>query len=344
MENKELLELLLNTSSPSGYEVPLQKKIIKYMEDICDESIKQANGNVIHVLNKDSDYKILFLSHIDEVGLIINEILNDGTCKVENIGAVKPYVYIGQHVNVLHNDTKVPGVFGYLPNLDKGISSSDLILDLGCNSLEEAKKIVSVGDPVVHMENIRLLSGNRLASKALDDKIAAYIFLSLMKRLKGKTNLGIYVATTVGEETLNRGALSSVSFVNPNLCICSDVAYANDIKYRENLHGEVRLGNGPILTSGSIMNKKIDELLVNSCNTLGINYQREVAPGKTWTDSDFVYYNNVTTPTYLVSIPLRYMHSPVEVCDLNDISNIIDMLEDFILKFDTNTSFNPFDN
>lgn len=343
MENKELLEMLLSTPSPSGYELNMQKKLIEYMKDVDEEVITSENYNVVHVLNPNAKTKILFSAHIDEIGVVINKINDNGICEVEPIGGARAYMYAGQHVYVLTKNGKVPGVFGYLPHMDKGITVADLRLDLGVSSREEALKIVNIGDPITHQMCYSYLNNNRLAAKALDDKIAVYIFLSLMKRLKGKTDLGIYVSTSVGEETTCRGVEAAVKTVKPNAVICADVTYAADLNYRENLHGEIALGKGPVLTEGSLMNKKLDQLFINAAKDLEINTQREVAPGRTYTDSDYSYYQGLSTPTYLVSIPLRYMHSSVEVCDLQDIKQIIDLMEKFVLNFNANTSFNPFD-
>lgn len=343
MENKELLELLLSTPSPSGYELNIQKKVIEYMNGVSDKVITQSNYNVIHVLNEHAKTKILLCSHIDEIGLVINKILDDGTCRVERIGGVNPYNYIAQHIYVVHDSSLVKGVVTYLPNMDKGIETSDLIIDLGTQSKEETKKLVSVGDPIIHQTSYNYLNNNMLTGKALDDKLAVYIFLSLMKRLKGKTDLGIYVATTVGEETTCRGIDAAIQNVKPTCVIASDVAFANDINYRSNLSGDIALGKGPIFTIGSVINKKLDEMFVKSAEKLNISYQREIAPSRTFTDADKAYNFNEATPTYLVSIPLRYMHSSVEMCNLNDIKQIIDVFEDVILNFKEDTSFNPFE-
>ena len=228
--------------------------------------------------------------------------------------------------------------------MDKGIKATDLILDLGASSVEEAKKLVRVGNPVMVDRSYTYLANDFLSAKALDDKLAVYIFLEAIKKVKGKTDLGIYLATTVGEETTGRGAHSAVAKVNPTCAISLDVTYAADINYRENLFNDVYLGKGPALTEGSLMNKVIHKDMINICEDLNIPYQIETAPSRTYTDTDSMYTHFEGVPCYLLSIPLRYMHSSVEVCNLKDVDMLIDLIAEYILRFDPKKSLNPFDN
>ena len=164
--------------------------LIEATKDIFDEVITQQNYNVVHVLNPKSDVKILLAAHIDEVGMVINKINADGTCRLEQIGGARPYMYSGQSVVVLTEQGEVPGVIGYLPNMDKGIRATDLILDLGATSALEAKKLVRVGNPVMVNRTYTYLANDFFTGKALDDKLAVYIFLEAIKKVKGKTDLG----------------------------------------------------------------------------------------------------------------------------------------------------------
>lgn len=343
MKNYELLEMMLSTPSPSGYELNLNKKIINAMKDVDDSVITMQDQNAIHVLNPKSKTKLLFLAHIDEVGLMINKINSDGTARVEEIGNPRVYCNIAQRGRALVGKKEVPCIITYLPNMDKGVKIRDLIVDFGTSSKEETEKLVSIGTPIVLDRDYTYLNEKRLCGRALDDKICAYIILEAMKRVKEKTNLGIYCCTSVGEETTSRGAKSAVYAVDPTATICLDVTYATDIQYRENLSGEKILGKGPVLCTGSIMNPIIDKKMVASCKKLGIPFQREVSPERSYTDTDWVYNHKGSTPAYLISIALRYMHSSVELVDLDDVESIIQMLVEFILSYKEGMSFNPFD-
>ncbi len=342
MKNRELLETLLATSSPSGFEIDSQLKLIKELEEIDDAVIKQNNGNVIHILNPNSKVKLLFTAHIDEVALVVKKINDNGTCTLVAIGNALPYMYAGQHVKILADNQEVSGVIGYLPSMEKGIEVQDLILDIGATSKEDAERLVSVGNAVVVDSTYKYLANDRLSGRALDNKLSVYILAELLKRVKGKTDLGIYFSSTVGEETTGRGAVSAVNFVKPNCAIVIDVNYATDIKYRENLIGDVNLGKGVNLIQGSLMNKVLTNRFINIAKDNKIPYQITASPSKTFTDIDYMYSYNGDTPCYLIGIPLRYMHSSVEVCDLKDVDAILDLLEKFILEYDKNMSFSPF--
>lgn len=339
--NKELLELLITTPAPSGYEINLQKKLIDYMKSTSEFIDTYQDYTVVHGINKNAKTKILLCAHIDEIGLVVTKINSDGTVKVTQTGGIRPYCYIGQHVRVLSNGKEVPGVITYLPNMDKGIKTDNLILDIGARSKEEALSLINVGDACVHMSDYSYLANNMVAGRALDDKLAVYIYLELLKRLKGKTDLGIYVALTPGEETTGRGAKTAVAKVDPTFSICCDVTYAADVPYGE-FNSDLALGKGPVITKGSLMNSVLHEMFIDSAKRLNMNVQLEIASSRTYTDSDSIFNHNGTTPTYLVSIPLRYMHSAVEVCQFDDVEQIIDLFEDFILNFKEGTSLDPF--
>ncbi|MCI6508952.1 MAG: M20/M25/M40 family metallo-hydrolase [Bacilli bacterium] len=340
---RELLYKMLETPSPSGSELRLQKLIINEMKQISDKVITHHNYNVINVINSESPTKILLCGHIDEIGLYVEKIENNGTCKVTNAGGVRPYMYAGQHVRVINQrNEEIIGVFGYTPKMED-LKVTDLVLDLGTSSKEETEKLISIGDPIVHITNYSLLQNDFLAGRALDDKLGAYIVLETLRKVKEKnTQIGVYASTTVGEETTGRGAKMAATLVNPTCAIAIDVSYATDINYRENLTGDTSLGKGPILTRGSLMNPIIHEKLMSCAKKLGINIQLDIATSRSYTDADDMYDKCLGIPTYLISIPLRYMHSSVEVCSMKDVEEIIDLLVEFIMTFDPKTNFDPF--
>ena len=340
---RELLYKMLKTPSPSGSELKIQKLVIEEMKDVSDKVITHHNYNVINVINPESKTKILLCGHIDEIGLYIEKIETNGTCRVARAGGVRPHMYAGQHVRVINQKgEEIYGVFGYTPNMEK-LEVKDLLLDLGTSSKEETMKLVEVGDPVVHVTDYTNLQNDFLAGRALDDKLGAYIVLEVLRKVKKlNTPLGVYASTTVGEETTGRGAKMASKIVNPTIAIAIDVSYATDINYLSSLSGDTSLSKGPILTKGSIMNPIIHQLLLDSAKRLEMNVQMDIATSRSFTDADDVYDKNDGIPTYLISIPLRYMHSSVEVCSMKDVEDIINLLVDFIMHFDPNTEFDPF--
>lgn len=343
--NRELLLELLKTPSPSGFELNMQKKVIELMKEYDDEIITNNNYNVTHVINKDSKVKVLLASHIDEISLYVDKIMENGLIRLNKNGGIRPYCYIGQHVRVIKkNGLEVPGIIGYLPNMGESkIKATDLMLDIGAKNKKEAEDVVSLGDPVIHKMDYQLLQNNRLAARALDDKIACYISLEVLKKVKNSNcKNGVYASLTVGEETTGRGAKVAAQEVKPTCAIVLDVTYVSDVNYLENLTGDTHLGKGPALTVGSLMNDKMGTMFKEIANKLELSVQTSVDASLTHTDTDDIYHYNGGIPTYLINIPLRYMHSSVEVCDLKDVDEIIDLVAAFIMELSENTTFDPF--
>ena len=347
--NLDLLYKMLETPSVSGFELNFQKMLMHELKEVDDVVFTHPSYNTIHAIHPNSKVKVLLLAHIDEIGLIIEKVEDNGICKLTYIGGVKPYMYLGQHVIILHQNvdnsiTKIKGVIGGNPQMTTGdMKVIDLNLDLGTSSKEETLKIVSVGDPVIHSMTYNMLQNNMLSARALDDKIGAFICAEVLKNVKGKTSNGVYFAATVGEETTGRGAKFTGTMVNPTICISLDVGSSADVRYRDNFTNEVKLGNGPIFTIASFANPILSKKIKDCAQALHINLQPSVEISRTYTDMDNIYDKNGGIPSQLISIPLRYMHSSVEVCSLDDVKDIIALLTKLIIDLKEDESFNPFD-
>lgn len=347
--NRELLFKMLQTPSISGYELAFQKMLIEELKEVDDEVYTHHSYNVVHAVNPESNVKVMLLAHIDEIGLVIERVLENGICKLTNIGAIRPEMYLGQHVNVVRFDEKggytyIPGVIGYTPTYTEGhVKVEDLNLDLGTTSKEETLKLISMGDPVIHASSYQELENNLLASRALDDKIAAYICVETLKKVKERSKNGVFFASTVGEETTGRGAVFSTVDVKPTCAIALDVGSSSDVAYRANFTREVSLGKGGMLTYNSASNKMLLKRLEEAAKNKNIPVQYVVEVSRTYTDFDQVFKNNGGIPATLISIPLRYMHSAVEVCSLKDTEYIVDLLVEFICNLTEKDTFNPFE-
>ena len=343
----KLFEKILKTPSISGKELYIQKLLIEELKDVDDEIITHHSYNTVHVLNKDAKVKVLLAAHIDEIGLIITDILPNGICKVSNVGAIRPEMYVGQRVNVVKFQNNayqyIPGVISYQAKADNSKpETSDLILDLGTLTKEETLNLVSIGDVVIHPDNVTYLENNLISSRALDDKIATFICCEVLKRLKNQTKNGVYFASTVGEETTGRGSVFTTSMINPTLAIILDVGSSSDVQYYHVSNRNVSLGHGPMFTVASNGNEILTDLLKKTAIKNNIPYQEVVEYSKTYTDFDTIYKQNGGIPSTLISIPLRYMHSSVEVGSLTDVEYIIQLLVEFIKDLDENISFDPF--
>lgn len=343
--NKDFLYTLLDSMSVSGHEIELQKKVIAEMTPYCDKIITDYTGNVISVLNPDAPFKVLLAGHIDEIGLIVTHIQGDGLLRVARAGGIYPSLYPGHQVVVHGYAQTVYGSVVHSKATEKAdLKPGDLIIDIGARDGEDARRYVQEGDPIhLNTYHQELLNGY-LSARAVDDRGGAFIVLEALKRAKEKgCRIGVYAATTVGEETTMRGAHWAASTVMPNVGIAVDVTYAQDYPGTDpHESGDVHLGKGPVICNSSIANKKVNELLKACAKAKNIPYQMESFVGRTGTDADKIHFAGSGVVTALLSLPLRYMHSPSEVCHLDDIENAIELLSEFLCSIDENTDIDPF--
>lgn len=343
--NKDFLYTLLDSMSVSGNEIPLQKKVIAEMTPHCDQIMTDYTGNVTCILNPDAAFKVMLSAHIDEIGLILTHIQGDGMLKVARAGGIRPHVYPGHQV-VVHGYNQT--IFGTVVNnsgMGKGdLKDEDLTIDIGAKDKEDARKYVQEGDPIhLHTYHAELLNGH-LAARAVDNRGCAFIILEALKRAKERgCKVGVYATTTVGEETTMRGAHWASSRIQPDVALVVDVTYAQDYPgTNPQESGDVSLGKGPVICNSSLCNKKLNQFMQTCAKEKEIPYQMESAIGRTGTDADKIHFTGDGIVTSLLSLPLRYMHSPSEVCHFDDIENAIALITEVLCSIDENTDLNPF--
>ncbi len=343
--NKEFLYTLLDNMSVSGSEVPLQKKVIEEMTPYCDKIMTDYTGNVISVINPEADFKVMLAAHIDEIGLIVTHIQENGLVKVAKAGGIYPRVYLGHQVVVYGEKGKVYGSVINSHSLDKEkLQDSDLIIDIGAKDGEDARKYIQEGNPIhLNTYHQEMLNGY-LSARAVDDRGGVFIVQEALKLAKERgCKIGVYAAATVGEETTMRGAQWAGDKVRPNVAIAVDVTYAQDYPGTDPQEsGDVKLGKGPVICNSSIANKKVNDLLKTCAKKKEIPYQVESFVGRTGTDADKLHFIEGGVVTALVSLPLRYMHSPSEVCHLDDVKNCIELLAEFLCSISAETNLDPF--
>lgn len=343
--NKEFLYTLLDSMSVSGHEIPLQKEVIAEMTPYCDEIRTDYTGNVISILNPDAPFKVMLAAHIDEIGLIVTHIQEDGLLRVAKSGGIYPSVYPGHQVVVHGYAGTVSGAVVHSKDTEKSeLKVGDLHIDIGAKNAEDARNYVQEGDPIhLNTYHAEMLNGF-LSARAVDDRGCVFIILEALKRAKARgCQNGVYAATTVGEETTKRGAYWAASSVKPDVAIAVDVTFALDYPGTDPKEsGDVRLGKGPVICNSSLANRKVNDLLKACARDTGIPYQVESYMGSTYTDADKIHFTGTGVVTALVSLPLRYMHSPSEVCHLDDIENAIELLAEFLCRINENTNLDPF--
>lgn len=344
--DKTFLRNMLEAVSVSGNEEPVQRLVMEHVRDFADRVKTDAVGNVMAAVNPDSPFKMVLMGHSDEIGFMVTHVNDDGTVKVQKAGGVRPSLYVGAPMQILHNGQKVNAVGCVIADLLKkeSVSDTDLVLDIGASSKEEAESLVSVGDPVCADSSLRSLAGERFTSRALDDKTGVAVVLEAARRAKAKgAKVGIYAVSTVGEETSGRGAFFASGAVKADGAIAVDVTWASDCP-GTNLSdtGFVQLGKGPVICRSGMVNRRMNEALEAAAKAHEIPYQLEVAGGRTYTDGDTISASRHGVPIALVSIPLRYMHSSVEVADWRDLDNAAELISEFLVSLTEDFDFRPY--
>lgn len=339
---------LLGTSSPSGYEFEAQSVIEKYVAP-CAESVKKdVLGNRIATINSKGSPKVLMTGHMDEIGFIIRHVSKDGFLFFDTIGGHDVGLISGRKVRILTEKGYVYGITGrraihlltaeerkQMPKLHS------LWIDIGATSKEEALKKVSVGDVAVYDNEPFYLDNGFLCARGIDDRGGAYVIQEVLRRLsKEKIVASLTSVATTQEEIGTRGAVTATYGVHPDVGIAVDVGHATDFPDGDsNKLGEFKLGAGPILTRGPNISPVVFEKLKSCAERLKIPYQMEAEAGPTGTDARVIQLSREGVATALVSIPLRYMHTPYELASLDDIEWTIQLLTEFVRSLKASDKF-----
>jgi putative aminopeptidase FrvX len=335
-ETPGLLDNLLRAPGPSGYEAPAAA-VWREAASFASLSTDGIGSSVARI--GEAAPLLAIVGHIDEIGLVVRHIDEQGFLWFAPIGGWDPQILVGQRVEVQGPGGPVLGVVGRKPLhlLDaearkKVVEMKGLHIDVGAADREEAGELVRVGDPVViASEPLRMASG-RLVSRSLDNRLGAYIALEALRRCQERSSLNASVAAiaAVQEEIGLFGARTSTFKVEPDLAIVVDVTHATDAPgIDEKELGSHALGSGPVIYRGATLSPRVFELLVAAAERAGIQHTVGATGNSTGTDADAVQFARSGIPTGLVSVPLRYMHSPVETIDLADVEAAVELLVAF---------------
>lgn len=335
--NETFLTNLLSSISVSGYEEPVQEVVEAEMKNYADEIRRDEMQNLTCVLNPDSDVRIMLSAHADEIGLMISNIREDGRLQVIDRGGIVPATYPGRQVRIKTKSGEVYGVVEAYRSLfkDENLGTKQFLIDIGAKDKEDALNYVSLGDPIVPDTPIRKLANGKFTARALDDRLGVYIIMEALKRAKELgCKVGIYAASTTGEETTKTGAYWTSARIQPTMAIVVDVTYTSDCSGMDPAEmGTVCLGDGPVLCNSPIVVKALNEKMEECAKKAGISVQREAASRLSYTDGDQIHFSNQGVPMVLVSIPLRYMHMPAEVADEKDVEGCVELIAQFLAGY-----------
>lgn len=343
MRNESLtfLKKLLSTPSPSGFESKIQKVCKKYVTPYVDEVYKDVHGNQFAVRNPDGKLRVMLAGHVDEIALMVNHIDPMGYLGFVGIGGVDPSVLDGQRVIVHSEKGDVNGVIGrraihLMEQNERGkpLKMHSLWIDIGATDEADARKKVAIGDPATINVGYFELANGRVAARALDDRIGAFVIIEAMRLIANKKiDCAVYCVTTVQEEIGLRGATTSAYGCDPHVGLAVDVAHATDHpEVDQKRYGFFELDKGPILHRGANMNTVLAKQLVDTAKKKKIAYQMHAAPRGTGTDANAMQISRGGVATGLIGVPNRYMHSPVEMISLKDAERCAKLIADSTLR------------
>jgi endoglucanase len=349
-EVPELLDQLVRAPGPSGYEgaaTAAWREAAEFATVTHD-----ALGSSIATVGDDAEQPLLaVVGHIDEIGVVVTHIDEKGFLYFGSIGGWDAQILVGQRVVLDGRDGPVPGVVGRKPvhlldadQRKKVVEIKQMHIDIGAADEEEALAVVRIGDAGVISGEPVQLAGSRLASRSLDNRLGCYIALEATRRAHERGNLKARMAAVaaVQEEIGSMGAGATAYALRPDVAIAVDVTHATDAPgVDEKELGSHPLGSGPVISRGARLAPRVYELLVEAAEGADIEYTVEASGSSTHTDADSFQVSRAGIPTGLVSIPLRYMHSPVEVVDLEDVDAVVELLVAFAAKLDADTDLLP---
>ncbi len=334
---------LVDSPSPSGFEQPAQRVWREYVEPHVDELRTDVMGNAWGVVRGPDRPRVMLAGHVDEIGLMVRYIDDQGFLYFAAVGGVDPHLLPGQRVRVHGTNGPVLGVIGRKPihliepdERSKVAKIKDLAIDIGAGGREEAEALVSVGDPVTFAVELERMAGGKVVSRGLDDKMGSFVVAEVLRRVAERRKdlrCSLYGVSTVQEEIGLRGARTSAFGVDPDVGICIEVTFATDHPgVDKKTVGDVRLGGGPVLSRGANINPRVFDLLRETAEDEGIPIQFEAAPRATGTDANAMQINRSGVATALVEVPLRYMHTPSEILCLEDLENAVRLVTAFVLR------------
>lgn len=349
-ESLQFLKDLLAAPSPSGFEQPAQRVVRKRMEQYADETRTDVHGNVICIKDPDHPLRVMLAGHCDQVGFMVRHINDDGYVYFAAIGGVDPTVVVGHRVLIHGRSGPVPGVIGrtavhLLKSEDRGkkVELEKLFIDIGAEDKEAAETLVGLADPITFDVDFTELDRDLAAAQGFDDKTGTYVCMEALRLLADRDiDCGLYAVSTVQEEIGLRGARTSAFGIDPVAGIAVDVTHATDYPGAEKTRaGDVKIGGGPVIARGANINPVLGGMLQETAEDKSIDCQIDAAPRGTGTDANIIQMTRDGVATALVSIPNRYMHTPVEIVSLADLENAAKLVAATVAKINEDVDFTP---
>ena len=349
-ESLNFLRTLVNTPSPSGHETRGQRVWLDYAGQFADETFSDAYGNCVAVLNKGGGPRIMLAAHADEIAMAVNYIDDNGFIYVRRMGGVDAAITKAQRIVIHTRQGAVKGVVGNVaPHLTKQEGDPklpkihDIFIDIGAASRKEAETLVRIGDPITLADEFDLLRGDLAVARAFDNRIGTFAVaetLRLLKESKVKLHAEICAVSNVQEEVGLLGARQIAYSLKPDIALVVDVTHATDYPtVSKAQHGDIKVGSGPALTHGGCNHPDVVARLEEVAAKHKIPLQHEAMSATSGTDTDVIFWTRGGIASALISLPNRYMHSPVEVVSLKDLEWIPQLMAVFVQSVKKSEAF-----
>ena len=342
-------EAVLGVPSPSGFERPVQDLVRAYAGEFADEVKTDLHGNVIASANPSSETRVMLAGHCDQIGMLVSQISEKGFIYANTIGGWDPQQLIGQRMTIWTRSGPIHAVIARKPihlltteERKQVVKLTDLWLDIGAKDKAEVDSLVMIGDPITLQLGFQEMRNGLANSPGMDNKTGLWVVMEALRRAAGRLTCSLYSVSTVQEEIGLRGARTSAYGINPTVGIAVDVTHATDcptIDKRQ--HGEIKLGDGPVIARGPNMNPVVTDRLISIAEKHDIPFQIKAIGRATPNDANSIQISRAGVATGLVAIPNRYMHSAVETISLSDINHAATLLAEFAVSLKGDEDFTP---
>jgi putative aminopeptidase FrvX len=347
------LQDYLNNPSPTGYEAGGQKIWMDYLKPYVDTFITDTYGTAVGVINPDAPYKVVIEGHSDEISWYVNYITENGLIYVIRNGGSDHMIAPSKRVNIHTKNGIVKGVFGWPAIHTRNRSKEEpakietIFIDLGCSTKEEVEKLgVHVGCVITYPDEFMILNDNKFVCRAIDNRIGGFMIAEvarLLKENRKKLPFGLYITNSVQEEVGLRGAEMITKTIRPNAAIVTDVCHDSTTPMIDKrIEGETQIGKGPVIMYAPAVQNNLRELIIDTANKNEIPFQRLASSRVTGTDTDAFAYSNGGVASALISLPLRYMHTTVEMVHRDDVENVIKLIYETLLTMKNEETFSYF--
>lgn len=350
----EFLESYLNNASPTGYEWTGQKLWMDYLKPYVDEFITDTYGTAVGVINPKAKYKVVIEGHADEISWYVNYITDNGLIYVIRNGGSDHQIAPSKIVNIHTKDRIVKGVFGWpaIHTRDKTKEETpkleNITIDVGAKNKEEVEKMgVHVGCVITYPDTFHILNNDKFVCRALDNRIGGFMIAQVARLLhenKKTLPFGLYITNSVQEEIGLRGAEMIAERIKPNVAIVTDVTHDTTTPMIDKKkEGHLELGLGPVIAYAPAVQQKLRDLITDTAEANKIPFQRSACSSATGTDTDAFAYSGAGVASALISLPLRYMHTTVEMVHREDVENVIKLIYESLLNIKENDTFSYFE-